>query len=78
MNSLEDDDGCSFDCWRDVGALVQGEVVGGDLTVFAWDKLVQFLVCKVEVECLGVIEVVVGSVFVLIIATEKVKKVWSL
>ena len=44
MNPLENDDRCGLDSLGDVGALVQGEVVCGDLSIFAGQKLLQLLI----------------------------------
>lgn len=71
MDPLENDDGCGLDSLRNVGALVQGEVVCGNLSIFAGQKLLQLLVSQVEVEGVWVIEVVVCSIFMLIIPLQQ-------
>ena len=71
MNTLENDDGRSLDSLGDVCALVQGEVVCGDLGVFAGQQLLQLLVCQIEVEGVRVIEVVISSVLMLIVPSQQ-------
>ena len=70
VNALENDDRGCLDCGCDRGALVQSEVIRGDLAVLARNQLVELLVSKIEIEGRWMIEVVVCRIIVLIVAVK--------
>ena len=71
MNSFEDDDWSSLDGHGLIGALMGGEVVGGNLDVVAFDELLDLLEGEVKVESARVIKVVVRSVVMLIRSSDE-------
>lgn len=71
MDPLKDYNWRSFHSAGDGCALVQGEVVGGDLAVVSRHQLIQLLERQIKVKGCRVIEVVVGSIIVLVIAAKK-------
>ena len=75
MDPLKDDNRCRLHSLRDVRAFVQCEVVRWNLAIVPSNELVELLICEVKVECIRVVEVVVGCVFVLVIAVRETRQV---
>ena len=70
MNALENDDRGCLNSGSDRGALVQSEVIRGDLAVLARNQLIELLVSKIEIEGRWMVKIVVCRIIVLIVAVK--------
>ena len=74
MDAFKNDDRRCFDCLRYIGSLVECEVISWDLNVLTLEQLLKLFESQVEIQGARVVEIVVGSIFVVLITTQRYRK----